>query len=463
MSSTTARRLLATVLSLAIVLSTTSAAPALAMDEPDVAATRGTVADDQPLPGYTISNPPLAPAIVGGAETKVLQGVHSHAGYVIEVPPNWNGHLTMWAHGYRGGGTVLTVDPPGYGLRQQMLNEGYAWAASSYYANGYDVRAGVTTTRELADLVGKLVGKPKKVFIAGVSMGGHVIGRSLEQYPGFYAGALPMCGVLGDHQLFDFFLDHNLVAQDLADVRAYPPPPDYVTNAVPRIQQALGLGGLKPGGPDTVNERGAQLRSIVINRSGGPRPGDVPAFAYWKDFLFGLGAPSQGTSLAANPGQLAQNITTRYTPDTPVDVNRSVQRVFPQNWQARLTPALTEVPQIFGAPTTPVLTLHGLGDLFVPFSMEQTYRDDVARSGRTNLLAQRAIRTVNHCEFDNAEVGAAWRDLVEWTGTGKRPAADVVNDPATVAAPDYGCRFSNPEAYRTPSPGSTRALFSSCP
>ena len=50
-------------------------------------------------------------------------------------------------------------------------------------------------------------------------MGGYVIGRSLEQYPGFYAGALPMCGVLGDQTLFDFFLDYNLVAQDLAGVR----------------------------------------------------------------------------------------------------------------------------------------------------------------------------------------------------------------------------------------------------
>lgn len=410
------------------------------------------VPDDKPLPGYTIDNPPLPPATVGGLPAKVLQGVHRHAAYTIEVPPKWNGRLAMWAHGYRGTGTVLTVDPPLYGLRQQMLDQGYAWAASSYYANGYDVRAGVTGTRDLATLFGRLVGEPKRVFLAGVSMGGHIIGRSLEQYPGFYAGALPMCGVLGDHELFDFFLDYQLVAQDLADVPAYPPPADYLTAVVPRIQQALGLTAADP------NDLGKQFRAVVVDRSGGQRPGAEAAFGYWKDFLFGLGAPSTGEGLSRDPGQLATNIGTRYRPSAPVDVNRSVQRVPAENRWARNTASLTEVPRIQGRPTAPVLSLHGLGDLFVPFSMEQEYRDDVAHHGRTKLVAQRAIRTVEHCEFAPSEVGAAWNDLVRWVDTGRRPAADVVDDRAAVAAPGYGCRFTDPAAYET----GTRRMFAPC-
>jgi hypothetical protein len=145
----------------------------------------------------------------------------------------------MWAHGYRGQGTVLTVDTPDFGLREKLVAEGYAWAASSYDDNGYDVRAGVLGTHDLAGLFARTWHQPRRTYIAGVSMGGHVIGRSLEEYPFQYAGALPMCGVLGDDRLFDFFLDYNLVAQDLAGVRAYPPPADYLTNAVPRIEQAL--------------------------------------------------------------------------------------------------------------------------------------------------------------------------------------------------------------------------------
>ncbi len=408
---------------------------------------------DRPLPGYTIDNPPLPPAQVGGEPSRVLQGVHEHAAYTIEVPPRWNGRLAMWAHGYRGASTVLTVDPPAYGLRQKLLDQGFAWAASSYYANNYDVKAGVLSTHGLAKRFRELVGKPRDTFIVGVSMGGHVVGRSLEQFPGFYKAALPLCGVLGDHELFDFILDYNVTAQALSGIRAWPAPDDYLTAVVPRIQAELGLTG-------TPNERGAQFVSIVTNRSGGPRPGAAPAFAYWKDFLFGLAAPSSGEGLAADPGQVATNVLTRYEPNAPVDVNRAVQRVLPENPKARVTPKLTEVPRIAGRPTAPVLSLHDLGDLFVPFSMEQAYERDVQRNGRGHLLAQRAIRAVGHCEFSPNEVGAAWDDLVTWADTGRRPAADVVDDPAVVAAPTYGCRFSDPAAYTQPN--TTRRLFPAC-
>ncbi|MEU0878313.1 hypothetical protein ABZ345_06910 [Lentzea sp. NPDC005914] len=396
---------------------------------------------DKPLPGYTIVNPPLTPAVVGGKPTKVLQGVHSHAGYIIEVPPRWNGRLAMWAHGYRGEGKVLTVDAPPYGLRQQWLDEGYAWAASSYYGNSYDVRAGVTTTRELAALFGQKVQRPKKVFLAGVSMGGHVIARSLEQYPGFYAGALPMCGVVGDHEMFDYLLSYHLVAQALTGIRAYPLPQDYATVVVPRIQQAL------KGHDD-------QFRAIVATLSGGARPGTEAAYAYWQNFLFNLVATPPGDTLATNPLQIATNAGTRYRPDEPVDVNAAVQRVRPANPGARYTWALTQIPAVQGLPSAPVVSLHGIGDLFVPFAMEQDYRDDAARFGRTHLLVQRAIRTIDHCEFSATEVGTAWRDLTAWVDRGKRPSGDDVR---RTDDPRYGCRFTDHLAT-----DGTRKLFPAC-
>jgi hypothetical protein len=55
-----------------------------------------------------------------------------------------------------------------------------------------------------------------------------------------------------------------------------------------------------------------------------------------------------------------------YTPNSPVDVNGTVQRVPVANPRARNFPGLSQVPLIEGLPTAPVLTLHGLGDLFVP-------------------------------------------------------------------------------------------------
>ncbi|MGB2572590.1 hypothetical protein ACPFP2_29735 [Micromonospora citrea] len=454
LSSTTrlTRRLLAVGASLALTVGLAGAAPATAADGDD---------GSQPLPGYTINNPPLAPLVVGGAPTTVRQGVHRHAGYIVEVPAAWNGELVMWAHGYRGQTTVLSPEAPGFGLRQRLLGQGYAWASSSYTTNGFDIRSGVVSTRELADLFASTVERPKRTYVTGVSMGGYVIGRSLEQYPGYYDGALPMCGVLGDHELLDFFLDYNLVAQALAGVRAYPTPSDYLSNAVPRIQVALGLAGLTPTGPDTTNERGKQLREITVNRSGGPRPGSEAAFAVWKDFLFAISTTDGGDSPAQRPGQLAMNLLTRYSPNGPVDVNATVQRVAPENFRQRFSPVLTEVPRIAGRPTAPVLSLHGLGDLFVPFSMEQAYARDAARHGRSRLVVQRAVRATQHCEFTPAEAGAAWDDLVSWVRAGVRPAGDAVTDPKAVAAPDFGCRFSDRAAYDAGA--GTRRLYAKCP
>ncbi|WP_410812500.1 hypothetical protein [Micromonospora sp. 067-2] len=448
----TLRRLLAATATLTLAVGLAGATPASATDRDPTGG--------QPLPGYTIENPPLAPLVVAGRPTTVRQGVHRHAGYIIEVPARWNGDLVLWAHGYRGQGTVLSPEQPGFGLRQRLLEQGYAWASSSYDRNGFDIRSGVLGTRDLADHFGRSVRRAHHTYLAGVSMGGYIIGRSLEQYPGFYDGALPMCGVLGDQTLLDFYLDYNLVAQTLAGVPAYPTPADYLSNAVPRIQVALGLAGLTPTGPDTTTDRGKQLRAITVNRSGGPRPGADAAFAVWKDFLFSISVTSGGVTPAQRPGQLSTNLLTRYSPNSPVNVNATVPRIAPENVLQRLLPTLTEVPRIAGRPTAPVLSLHGLGDLFVPFSMEQAYATDVARHGRGKLVVQRAIRTTQHCEFSPAEAGAGWDDLVSWVRTGKRPTGDTVTDPAVLARPDYGCRFSDRAAYAAGV--GTRRLYPAC-
>lgn len=446
---------------------------------------RGPGDGSQPLPGYTVSNPPLDPLTVDGEQTRVEQGVRDHAAYTIEVPPDWNGELVLWAHGYRGTGKTLTVDPPAYGLRQKLVEEGYAWAASSYARNGYDVATGVTTTRSLARFTARQVlpRRPGRTYVAGVSMGGHVIGRSLEQYPRFYDGALPMCGVLGDQELFDYFLGYNLVAQELAGVDAYPFPTGYQTEVVPTIKERLGLGG-GVGDPVTDPE-GAQLVEVTTDLSGGPRPGAEAAFTVWKDFLFTLGSPDTGGPLALNPGRIAQNLDVTYRPSAPVDVDATVERVAPADRRARRTHSLTAIPKIEGRPKVPTLTLHGLGDLFVPFSMEQVYRREVERRKQGNLLVQRAIRAAGHCEFTAGEVGTAWEDLTDWVesrdavpgngrGNGKgrgqgrgaaavdRPAGDDVLDPAEVASPTYGCQFTDP-AGRGAEATPTRVLYPPCP
>ena len=210
-------------------------------------------------------------------------GVHGGAGYRIEVPKNWNGELVLYCHGYRGYVPELTVTNPS--IRRYLVTNGYAWAASSYRTNGYDAKAGVMDTHALAKFFNGLVGKPKRTYIIGHSMGGHITGVAIEQYPKSFDGALPMCGVMGDNELFDYFFDYQVVAQWLTGTNVgFPFPANYSTVIVPQMKSELGTPF-----PTVLRPDGVTLRTATKYFSGGARPLFDLAFMYWGNFLFSQG------------------------------------------------------------------------------------------------------------------------------------------------------------------------------
>ena len=87
---------------------------------------------------------PDAGDTVDNTTTSRWAGMLGGAQYHVEVPANWNGKLVMYAHGYAGESNVLQVNNPS--IRRHLIQNGYAWAASSYSKNFYDVRAGVEDT-----------------------------------------------------------------------------------------------------------------------------------------------------------------------------------------------------------------------------------------------------------------------------------------------------------------------------
>lgn len=425
---------------------------------------------------YVIVDPAKGFDALPGHPSDRYTGVHDGAAYRIEVPqpcngqlackdqPAWNGKLVLYAHGFRGNGNVppgnlLYVSNPA--IRAFLLQQGYAWAASSYSKNFYDVRQGVLDTHALNAVFKEVVHEtPSSTYITGHSMGGHITGVLIERYPNEYVGALPMCGVMGDVALFDYFLDYNLVAQDRASVNAiFPPAADYQAAVVPQVKAALGGSAF----PATLNQRGEQLRAVVEERSGGTRPNFKESFEAWADFLFTL--YGDGTLNGIASGNVATNLGTRYRfaseyrdADRKADeraLNRSVLRVAP-DLMARFFHGpddLENIPPIEADFRIPVLSLHTIGDLFVPFSMEQVYARRARRTGRSELLVQRAYRDVRHCGFAPQEEAQAFADLVDWVENGVEPAGDDVLDARDVADPQFGCRFTQ----------LTRPPYAACP
>jgi hypothetical protein len=405
-----------------------------------------------PPPRYFVDETKLPFVALPGATA--YWGVHTGAGYRAEVPANWNGSLVVWAHGFRGTGLELTVD--NHPLRPLLISLGFAWAASSYSRNDYDISSGVQTTHALVELFNGVVGRPSRVYMTGASLGGHVTAVSIEQYPHAYDAALPICGVLGDYALFDYFLDFNVAAQQLGTGSSQFPvnPVQYIGSTVPQIKANLSL---VPGGwPNVLNAAGQNLKNLTELRSGGERPNFDEAWFFWNtfpsfasgpgNFLFDLGT-GDGT-LPRAPGVGVDNHDVVYQFDNNPTLspeeqafNAGVVRVTadPQGRKG----GLAQVPQISGDIGIPVLTLHNLGDLFVPVLNEIAYATRVNAHGKRDLLVQRAIRGVGHCDFTAAEFSRAFLDLVHWVENGTKPAGDDFLTPATVASPNFGCAFTS--------------------
>jgi pimeloyl-ACP methyl ester carboxylesterase len=177
-------------------------------------------------------------------------------------------------------------------------------------------------------------------------------------------------------------------------------------------------------------------------RSGSRRSPTIP-------LLFGVYPGLTGGRIGYADGDVADDTKTVYQLDgdpavSPAEqaLNESVIRVAATNTQTT-NAHRTELPDIAGNPKIPVLSMHDLGDLFVPFSMDQIYAEQVAANGK-DLFVDRAIRGTGHCEFSDEELSTGFGDLVTWAHTGAKPAGDAILDPQAVADPSFGCRFTDP-------------------
>jgi hypothetical protein len=384
--------------------------------------------------------------------SQALWGVHAGAGYRIEVPENWNGDLVLYARGYLGNEPELKFDDAAFfstGLRNILIARNYAWAASTYSANGYVAGVGAKDTHKLIGLFKGLVENPNRVYITGHSMGGHVIGLAIEQWPTSFVGAMPLCGNMGDIELFNFLQDAYLLAEWFAgNEPAVPTPADYFTAQWPNTKAVLG----NPF-PSNLTPAGQMYKTAVKYLTGGERPTFDQGFAWplhGGAYIFDIGK-------SARTGPMRDNIETVYQLDDDpamsaeeISLNEMIPRIAaePQylhpNGLGGWPGTEADCPPISGDIRIPVLSMHNLSELNVPFSMEQIYARRVAAHGASDLLVTRAIRVAYHCWFSVEELAAAFDDLVKWVENGEKPAGDDVLNPVAVADPAFGCQFTNP-------------------
>ncbi len=377
---------------------------------------------------------------------KAWSGRYGGGEYRIEIPEAWNGDLVLWAHGFvsnRGAqGLRLRVDIPGgqeSTFRQHLIDEHFAWAASSYRCNGYVPGRGLLDTIALTDVFTGLNGAkpPAHVYLAGGSMGGHVTILGMQEFPTAFAGGLALCSS-GPGEM-DFLLSVATASELITGVKVS----DATREADVRSLAAI------LGKPPAYTEKGRQLASVQIQISGGPRPFAMEGLA---NRFIDNASTVAGAASTEIWGRVATNDGVRYAIDdglglSATAINQKVRRKSADTMLRSTDGPYEEAIPFDGKIERPLLTLHGTGDLYVPISLEQSLRRAVDGAGRSSLLVQRIIRSPGHCNFSSRELIAAFDDLVKWSRGGAKPQGDDVLGDLTNA----GLKFTDP--VRSGDPG----------
>ncbi len=388
------------------------------------------------------------------------RGVLDKAAYDIRVPANWNGTLLLYSHGYRadqgnGPGTApLTAGDPGTGTggpTAALLAEGYALAGSAYATAGWAVSGAVRDADRLYHRFVQQVGKPKRVYAWGTSMGGLVTELVAERY-GWVTGAAPTCGVVaGPTANADNMLEAVVATQALFGVRL------TGATAVATVQRTvvqaaqdtqgdgpakllylsalLGLADQARGSTGNLATDPVQVAALnlaaYVDFALGLLPeltrrfGGSPAEAVGPDARSALSAAQRAAVLDRHGNPDAYAATVRQAPTGPVDARARRAFIASGNPTGRLR--------------VPTITLHTVADPYALASNETVLRARVAAAGRLDRLAQFYVAPpassgpapygVGHCAFSVGQTVALLDTLDRWVRSGHRPsAASVVGE-----------------------------------
>jgi len=377
---------------------------------------------------------------------KAFFGQYDGGLYRIEIPENWNGELVLYAHGYApntgtNGSTLRVGNSP---VREHLIQNGYAWAASSYRCNGYVPGQGLLDTMALTDLFSKTNNGrvPQRVYLTGTSMGGHITLLGMHEFPTTFAGGLAMCPA--GPELFDFFAATAGAAEVITGVQLKL---DTMQADLAKMNDILGK-------PPDYTEKGRQLASVEIQISGGPRPFAAEGLASGGRFAGNIsGAALAGSTTPTNRAAMTTHIKYAIDDDlglTADALNKGARRkAIDAAFRNPMGP-YDEVVPFDGKLERPVLTMHGTGDLFVPIFLEQVLKRAVEASGKQQLLTQRIYRIAGHCGFSQPEMIRAFDDLTTWVKQGTKPEGDEVYGDLRNA----GVKFTDP--IRPNDPGGVR-------
>ncbi|MGW0758561.1 alpha/beta hydrolase family protein [Streptomyces sp. NPDC002814] len=351
--------------------------------------------------------------------------------YTMAVPKHWNGSLVVHAHGgpdFSYDESTTTEDLERWAV---MVDEGYAWVASSYRRGGYGVRMAAADTENIRRLFVHHFGRPDRTYLHGQSWGGNVAAKVAETHGEkrrTYDGVLLTNGFLaGGSRGYDTRVDLRMVYQYYCRNLPRPTEPQY-----PLWQ---GLPADSTMTPDDVHGRLQECTGIDSD------PADRTAEQQrdLDDILAVTRIPEH--SLATNmqyAAFLVQDIVANRLDGRNPFSNRGVRydgsrddkalnagvARFSADPTARRD--LSYDSDLTGRIALPVLTLHAIDDPQVFVEHEAAYRATVQAADRGENLVQTFTRESEHSTLSNAEYANSLAALDTWARTGRKPTPSSI-------------------------------------
>jgi hypothetical protein len=381
----------------------------------------------------------------------------SGAWYHVEIPDGWRpgGTLVLYEHGLD---FTTPANPPGLGpLRDVVLAEGYAVAATSYRERGWALFTAIDDNRDLLDTFTGLAGAPGEVVPFGGSMGG-LIALKVAEADGFppIHGVYSLCPAAAGARAWDGAIDLRLAFDAVcgADGAGQFPEGDAPLpwaldlSAIPDglgdlLDQALLLPVLLPLNQCTGVNLPPALRNGAMRR----RLDELMTFSHIDDEDFFVTNIGYATYVMSDLVRAPDKLDGR-NPFTTLGVDYGdplIQGTVPRfGSDADAADELHRASDFTGAVgMAKVLTMHTSRDELVVPGNEDFVRNALAPDQRTIAIVDEDAPT--HCGFTDAEGLAGWEALRAWKDGAPQPDVNDLQQQceALVAGgvADGPCRF----------------------
>jgi pimeloyl-ACP methyl ester carboxylesterase len=422
------------------------------------------------LTGVTASQAAAAPQTCGGSSAgSTLNGTLSDgATYTIQCPAGtWNGTLFLYSHGYVVPGAANPAEDVGDPVTGSwMLAHGYALAGSSYATTGWAIQSALTDQIATLNTFDQTYGRPARTIAWGHSLGGIITAGLVQDNPGRFTAAMPMCGVLsGGVATWNTALDAEFAFQQLID------PSIQVVNITDPAENLQAAEAATVTAQKSPQGRARIALAAALADTPGwyeplsPEPAatdyaaqEVNQFDWDTNVTFPFVFDFRANLEADAGGNPSWNTGVNYFADFARSADAREVTALYKAAGLSLTKDLTTLenaPRVSADPAAvtylasnisfngeiriPVLTMHTTGDGLVVPENEQAYRQIVDRDGNGNLLRQLFINRAGHCAFTPAETVTAVQVLISRINTGhwNVPSPSAMNSAAAALGSGY--------------------------